>query len=218
MRSETSTGQWLGTPLSPACERAHLLITRHIDGELARKDAKDLRAHLLSCNACRRTLESQAAQSQMVADSLKALWADADDGVEGVDKKKETNRRELWQKLRHALPRIAACAAVTACIFIFAIKATAPSVAGDAVQPVTQAPVEPVRESIAAQHHPVTSAEPHIDLPAPPAANTAPNDDLLDDAADDVTEEIAVEIKSAAAPAPAAVRVQPPAPRVEQTL
>ena len=53
MRSDTS--QWLGTPLNPSCERAHVLITRHIAGELAKSDANDLRMHLTTCAASMRT-------------------------------------------------------------------------------------------------------------------------------------------------------------------
>jgi hypothetical protein len=122
-RTELSTGQWLGKPLSPACERAHVLITRHIDGELAPGDGRELRAHLAACTSCRRTLETQAEQSQFLADSLKALWA-ADDSFL---KKKIPGAHELWISLRRALPRIAGCTAVAACILLYATRVDAPS-------------------------------------------------------------------------------------------
>ncbi|HLX63298.1 MAG TPA: zf-HC2 domain-containing protein [Planctomycetota bacterium] len=141
MRSDTS--QWLGTPLNPSCERAHLLITRHIDGELAPGDASDLRMHLTTCPACRRSLESQAALSNELADSLKALWSN------GTPlKKKFFGVRELWnrlwRKLRGALPQVALCAALVACVLLIATKANAPSMGGadeTSVPPASHRPV-----------------------------------------------------------------------------
>src|SRR6202000_1052025 len=78
MRLNSSSGEWRGKVLSPACERATLLITRHIDGELADGDARDLRMHLAACAECRRAMETQTSQSRVLAEKLKSLWTPND--------------------------------------------------------------------------------------------------------------------------------------------
>lgn len=60
--------------LDADCERAQLLITRHIDGEAGPGDAQALRRHIDGCARCRKMLESQTRQSHRVAVALQTLW------------------------------------------------------------------------------------------------------------------------------------------------
>src|SRR5438128_1524168 len=72
MQSDSS--QWKNESLKPDCERAQVLITRHIDGEAGPDDAHALRRHIDACPRCRQALDIQTRQSHKVAMALQTLW------------------------------------------------------------------------------------------------------------------------------------------------
>ncbi len=72
MQSDSS--KWKNESLKPECDRAQLLITRHIDGEADADDAQALRKHIDACPRCRQALEIQTRQSHKVAMALQTLW------------------------------------------------------------------------------------------------------------------------------------------------
>lgn len=72
MQSDSS--KWKNESLKPECERAQVLITRHIDGEAGLDDARALREHIEACPRCRKALEIQTSQSHKVAMALQTLW------------------------------------------------------------------------------------------------------------------------------------------------
>ena len=125
MRAETSR-QWSNVLLDPACERAQLLISRHIDRELSADDNIALRAHLGACGRCRRALEIQTAQSEDLAEALKELWP-GDSDAEAKMKVCAQHRRQIRRR-RMAL-RALSCLLVFSAIFFCAQNAWAPKVA-----------------------------------------------------------------------------------------
>lgn len=120
--------------LEPACERAHLLITRHIDGEASPEDALALRAHLGACAKCRKSLEIQSSQSVALAEALKGLWPD--------DKKKSAIPLDAVAAKRRSLLRAASLLIVIVTLLYFARSVTAPS-----GKNATQAPELPIMSS-----------------------------------------------------------------------
>lgn len=122
MRAETSR-QWSNVLLDPACERARLLISRHIDRELSADDTIALRAHLGACARCRKALEIQTAQSEELAEALKALWP-GDSDSETKNKVCAQHRRQI--RRRRMTLRALSCLFVLTALFVFAQNARAP--------------------------------------------------------------------------------------------
>lgn len=93
-----SSCEWLSVPLNPECEGAHLLISRFIDGEIDKNETENLRGHLSACEACRKALEAQSAQSRELAEALRLLWP-SDSSAQ--QKKLASDTRSWWSRLKH---------------------------------------------------------------------------------------------------------------------
>ncbi len=123
MRAESKI--WSTESLDPACERAQLLITRHIDGEAAPEDALALRAHLAACARCRKSLEVQSAQSAELALALKNLWPGNPD--DPLKKKDALTASEQRRHKRQIVLRAASLVIVALVLAAFAHRVFAPS-------------------------------------------------------------------------------------------
>ncbi len=171
MRLNSSTGEWRGKALSPACERANLLITRHIDGELAEGDARDLRMHLATCSECRRAMDVQTSQSQELAEKLKSLWAANDCDAR---KKKDFPALNSWMNVLQVLPKIAACAAFMAGTLYLASTAFAPSPSKEEQPAVVNSRVDAKKEETRPELKP---SSPAVSSTAPARAESLANPD-----------------------------------------
>lgn len=119
MRVETSQ-TWSNQLLTPACERAQIQISRHIDGELSHADGMSLRGHLGACPSCRKALELQTAHSKELAETFRTLWP----GESEIELKKKTSAApdssERWISTRRLLLRAASILAVIVGLIVFA--------------------------------------------------------------------------------------------------
>jgi hypothetical protein len=153
--------QRLRGPLEPDCERAQALISRHIDRELDAAGARQLKAHLDACPACRRMLEVQSEQARELTQSLAGLWPQTNSV-----KKKWADGRLAWALTRLGGPCGVAFAAALAWAIFVESNANAPAGKADAEPPDGTRPVS--------KGAPPSSANlPAVDLHALPACNSS---------------------------------------------